>query len=128
MFDAEEWEMLLNGARQTRIVTQFVCNTEASKIAQAEKLVREGELSHAARVLKGGGMAPLTPDTLKELRDPKLRPAEAFESLSIEHLYTEPQSALLLDRDVFAEVLRGLRRGKNTRLSGNRNNSFPSIS
>lgn len=54
-----------------------------------------GELSHAARVLRSGGLAPGTADTVRELTDPQARPPQLLGPLPPQAVAYEPEAPLL---------------------------------
>ena len=86
-FDAGEWGALLTNAQRLghpRARRQGATSEEdahALRLAQAAQLIEQGEFSHAARTLKPGSVAPSTPATLAELRNPELRPPQLTQPL-----------------------------------------------
>ena len=83
---------------------------DTKKIDKAMSLIKQGELSHAARVLMSRGLAPSTQATLDELTNPQLRPSRPAE-VPNELDDFAPAQHVELDRDIFATTLRQTRRG-----------------
>ena len=75
LFDDGQWGELLTASRNstpTRRRPQAQNEQEELEkvIASARRLIANGELSHAARLLRSKGVAPGTLDTLTQLTDP----------------------------------------------------------
>ena len=87
-------------------------------------LIKQGELSYAARVLTSQGLAPGTQATLDELTNPQLRPADPAERIPANLEAFEPADQVELDKDVFATVLRQTRRGLSGGMWGGRYEYF----
>ena len=94
--------------------------TETKRLDKAHLLIRQGELSHAARALDSNSLAPGSAATLAELQDPALRPQEPAEPMppALEHF--QPPQHVDLDKDVFGTVLRQTRRGLSSGKLGSR--------
>ena len=122
LFDEGRWVELLVQAHQQATVTSVPTRgDEADKIRKAVKLVEEGELSHAARMLYASELAPGSQATLDELRDPALRPQAPQEDLPENIGSYVPATPVTLDKQVFGDVLREARRGVSSGMFGNRN-------
>ena len=127
LFDTGRWQELLDKTRSTTVGRnnhREIQDEELElklKLEQAERLIKKGELSHAARLIKSVGLAPGNQDTLAQLTDPNLRPREQIQPLSNEILQYEPAASFRLDRGRFARNLRKARRGLSSGLAGNRN-------
>ena len=93
---------------------------EDAKLQMAVKLVKEGELSHAARMLYASALAPGNQATLDELRDPAIRPQAPQEELPDNLAPFAPDHPIELDKQVFGDVLRESRRGMSAGIFGNR--------
>ena len=100
MFDAGRWPDLLQASRSSSTVGRSPRRATtpeqalAERTQNAERLIENGELSHASRMLCSNGVAPGDANTLAQLRDPALRPAEQVRPLPhhVRHV--------VLDRDV----------------------------
>ena len=127
LFDAGEWARLLDMCRDNAERRQSARRPLGSQEIQqararaAEALIGQGELSHAARVLRSSGLADGSDATLSQLRDPMLRPQELHEPIPAEALEFAPSEPLRLDPEVFARVLQERRKGLAPGLSGLRN-------
>ena len=93
---------------------------EEAKLQAAATLVEQGELSHAARVLRSTGLAPGDDTTLQQLRDHSLRPPTLQQPLPREACEYAPAAPIQLDRDVLASALQSARRGLSPGLGGTR--------
>jgi len=121
-FDAGNWfELLVEAHRQSVVTAAPTRQEDQARIQKAVKLVEEGELSHAARVLYASALAPGNRATLEELRDPALRPQQPQESLPDNLAQFVPAAPVDLDKQVFGDVLREARRGKSAGVLGTRN-------
>ena len=101
VFNEGRWTQLLEEAQplQPPVPRAEVATPEAlaARAAQrARHLVHLGELSAARQALTSSALAPGTPETLQELRDPDRRPAEPYEALSHEVLDFQPDQVHLL--------------------------------
>ena len=123
LFDTGRWDQLLTSARSSATrprTSKRTRDPESQKLDQALRLAKMGELSHAARVLSSSGLAAGTDATLRELRDPQLRPAEPAEPFPDGLHAFQPAGMLTLDRQLFGDVLRQTRRGLSAGLWGAR--------
>ena len=76
LFDSGEWDKLLQLAKKTLPTTtgdgsskqDNTATTESKRITKVMDLVKQGELSHAARVISSNGLAPGDDNTYAELR------------------------------------------------------------
>ena len=66
------------------------------------------ELSAARRALTPDGVAPLTEDTLRQLRQ---RPQQPYEDLASDVREFQPEVLFVLDRSLWMSNLNGVRRG-----------------
>ena len=130
-FDAGNWSELLESSR--RRVQRSNRRTSIERSAEEKHetmcravtaLVEQGELSHAARVLKSAGLAPGSPETLAQLRDPNLRPQELRTPLPDGVASFVPLAGLRLDAGLLAAALQGARRGLSPGLGGMRYEHF----
>ena len=125
LFDDGQWAELLRRSRQRQVSMGSSRNqTGQARIEKAIALVEEGELSHAARVLQASALAPGTEATLQELTNPRLRPQAPAEPIPQRALDFIPQTEGILDKQIFADVLRSTRRGLSPGLFGSRNEHF----
>jgi hypothetical protein len=81
-------------------------------------LIEQGDLSHAARVLRSSGLAFGNEQTLAELRVPSRRPPSLREPLPPDALDYTPAIPLRLDAELFAKALQSTRRGLSPGLCG----------
>ena len=93
-------------------------NEDAARAARATALVHLGELSAAGRALTSEPLAPSTPDTLAELRDPERRPPVPYAALDAHVIQFRPAQACSLTQASFIAALRGARRGAAAGPSG----------
>ena len=126
LFDAGEWDALLTKCRATADANSprprlGPVAQQRAKEKAVISLVEQGELSHAARVLRSAGLAPGDQNPLDELRNSELRPRVLRDPLPQESLQFQPQDPLKLDRDIFANVLQQTRKGLSAGLIGMRN-------
>jgi hypothetical protein len=126
-FDAGNWSELLESSRRSAQGSNRRTSIERSAEEKQEAmcravtaLVEQGELSHAARVLKSAGLAPGSPETLAQLRDPNLRPQELRTPLPDGVASFVPLAGLRLDAGLLAAALQGARRGLSPGLGGTR--------
>ena len=98
--------------------------TEETKIERAEAYIGKGELSHAARELQAQEIAPGNEATLRELRDPALRPARRSEPLPEALDNFAPSFLVALDKTIFGETLRRCRKGQSGGILGSRYKQF----
>ena len=94
--------------------------TEQNVLDAAVSKVRRGELSRARRLLDSHGLAPGTPETLRELRDESLRPTELSEPLPADALNFIPNEPLKLSSSSLLSALKSAGRGSARDLSGMR--------
>jgi hypothetical protein len=126
MFDSGRWLDLLEGGRRTvpteraQRTTQSADEEREARQRAATALVEQGELSHAARVLKSPGLAPGTEATLLQLRSPSLRPQALMSPLPVQALSHAPSDAVKIDRQILAAALQSARRGLSPGLGGTR--------
>ena len=126
LFDEGHWGELLLASRNStpirrRPATQSQEQELEKTIANARRLISNGELNHAARLLRSKGVAPGTLETLTQLTGPRLRPSTQLRPIPDEILSYRPEAAVELDRDLFAKNLRTTRRGLSPGLGGTRN-------
>ena len=126
LFDEGQWGELLTASHNStptrrRPPAQSQEQEHQKVIADARRLIANGELSHAARLLRSKGVAPGTLETLNKLTDPRLRPPEQLRPIPDEVLSYRPEAPVELDRDLFARNLRTTRRGLSPGLGGTRN-------
>ena len=123
LFDAGRWDLLLERSSQPlhRGSSNSAHDLLERRLLEAVRLAEQGELSHAARVLRSTGMAPGTDATLQELTDLNLRPPVASEPLPDGLPMFVPSEPLELDKQIFSDTLRSSRRGLSSGVSGNRN-------
>jgi len=95
-------------------------NSTEHALKQASTLVEQGQLSKAALILTSNGVAPGTPDTLAQLRDPQKRPPALTEPLPAEVLSYEARHPLRLDKSKLLANLRSTKRGSAPGPSGAR--------
>ena len=73
MFDQGEWGHMLAASRATAVggrrqrAPRSADQRENDRVSAVQALVEQGELSHAARLLRSSGLAPGTDTTLDEL-------------------------------------------------------------
>ena len=121
MFDAGQWTQLLAQSRaQSMSYGARLTMSDEARIAKAMTLIEEGEMSHAARALQSAALAPGTQATLHELTDPRLRPQSPEEPIPEAAIQFESPTPFVLDRQVFADVLRQCRKGLSSGILGNR--------
>ena len=123
MFDAGQWDGLLASSRQTarhhgRRQTRSEHDELEAKLRAATSLVEQGELSHAARILRSSGLVDGNTATLGELRDPARRPPQLQEQLPEEAVHYEPLAQLKPDGASFVKALQTARRGLSPGLCG----------
>ena len=97
---------------------------EERSLKQASTLVEQGQLSKAARILTSNGVAPGTPDTLEQLRDPEKRPPVLSEPLPVEVTGYQARHPLRLDKNKLLANLRSTKRGSAPGPSGTRLEHF----
>ena len=93
---------------------------EAALLERAVRRVKANQLSRARRDLTSDGLAPGTRETLEALRDPARRPPQPTEPLDPEVLDYTPPAPVVVDPQVFAQMLRQAPRGSSGALSGTR--------
>ena len=91
---------------------------EEARAARASALVHLGELSAAGRALVSEPLAPGSPETLRELRDPSCRPQAPYSPLGEDLLAFRPEHACNLPLRSFLASLRHARRGSAAGPSG----------
>jgi len=128
MFDEGEWQALIEASHATvprsrRRPTIVPDSAEdwKQRLEKAEVLVANGELSHAARLIRSNGLAPGDDDTLRQLADTNLRPLDRLRPLPAEVDAYRPDVVVELDRGKFIGNLRRAPRGLSGGLSGHRN-------
>ena len=126
LFDNGHWDVLLNSAKECGVggqprKQQTGAGASAAQQERARLLIQRGELSHAARALRGTGLAPGTSNTLTQLTNPALRPPALTVGFSEAALHYLPGEPLHLDRDLLATNLRSARRGLSPGVGGTRN-------
>ena len=89
-----------------------------ARAARATEFVHLGELSAAARALVSEPLAPGSPDTLRELRDPANRPQEPYMLPDPEVIAFRPADECALPLQPFLASLRRARRGTAAGPSG----------
>ena len=122
-FDTGQWDKLYASAEKSRAKTGRRPRQQESsdhKLRAASDLAQKGELSHAARLLSSPGLAPGTPATLDELKDPTLRPPLPAEPYPDDFLQFHAQHRVRLNHHIFADVLRRCRRGQSAGVWGGR--------
>eukprot|EP00959_Pyramimonas_sp_CCMP1952_P377756 7912621-Pyramimonas_sp.AAC.1 len=110
LFDSGDWDKLLWFAEQTIPTTDSTgarqhdnaSAKEAKQIENILSLIKQGELSHAARVISSNGLAPGDDNTYAELTDRRLRPEEPSEDLPNNCPQFAPAEPIHLDRNLFA--------------------------
>ena len=124
LFDAGRWLELLELANATCVTgsnSQQDPEEEIvfqNQIQQAKKLIEQGELSHAARIPRSGGLAPANQETLNSL---SARPSRSIQDIDPSHLTYQPETSIVLDRKLFVRNLRKARRGLSPGLGDMRN-------
>ena len=92
-----------------------------ARLDAAERMVCNGELSRAARILTATGLAPGNAETLAKLRDPVRRPPAPTKPIRPGDLNHEPEIPLALDPERYLENIRSAQRGIAAGPSGTRN-------
>ena len=121
LFQQGGWTQLLQEAQQSSAPLAAHApppNEDAARAARATALVHLGELSAAGRALTSEPLAPGTPDTLAELRDPERRPPVPYAALDAHVIQFRPAEACSLTQASFIAALRGARRGAAAGPSG----------
>ena len=93
---------------------------EAKRRTQAERKIRQREITRARILLTSSGLAPGSPETLAELRNRDLRPRELSERIPGNVLTDQPLTSLTLDRNHLLTALRTAGRGSAPDLAGMR--------
>jgi len=121
-FDEGRYQLLLEAclghARVRQHAPQDTPTDRALK--QASDLVERGQLSKAALMLVSNGVAPGTPSTLAQLRDPDKRPPQLTEALPPEVTAYQARQPLRLAGDKLLANLRSAKRGSAPGPSGAR--------
>ena len=78
---------------------------------QAAKLIEQGQLSRAAKLLNTAGLAPRGADTLAQLSDPAKRPPQLTMPLTSRVTQYSPARPIDFDGGLFIKNLRGARKG-----------------
>ena len=126
-FDRGQWTELLVASRNTvqirrpRSDISDPAAQHTARIENALRLIKQGELSHASRILRSEGVAPGNEDTFRQLNDPQLRPPRLTRPLSHESQTYVPESPVELDGDIFISNLRSARKGLSAGVGGTRN-------
>ena len=92
--------------------------SDAARARRATSLVHLGELSAAARALTAEPLAPGTPDTLSELRDPEKRPPTPYAPLPEAAPRHVPEEQCPVPLPAFLDGLRAAPRGSAAGPSG----------
>ena len=123
LFDAGCWDVLLRDARELAVSKTFTSNSNdfERRLQRALQLIKDGELSYAARTLESHGLAPGTQSTLDELKNPQLRPPNPVIPPFLSFHIFESPSRIILDKHIFIDVLKSTRRGLSAGLSLHRN-------
>ena len=75
------------------------------RLEKAQRLASQGELSHAARLIRSNGVAPGTPETLAQLTDPALRPPHRMQDIPHQAYNYRPDEKVELNKDLFIEIV-----------------------
>ena len=78
---------------------------------EAAKLIEQGQLSRAAKLLNSAGLAPRNADTLAQLTDPAKRPPQLTVPLTSRVTQYSPARPIDFDGNLFVKNLRGARKG-----------------
>ena len=93
-------------------------DADQKRISKAEQLIKQGELSHASRLLTSTGLAPGNQSTLEELRDPRLRPADPLRAIPECIQSYKNTEQIELDFELFTQNLKSARRGLSAGVGG----------
>ena len=110
-------QSLMHAARRPGRVEE---TSDERSLRQASDMVERGQLSKAALLLTSHGVAPGTPATLAQLRDPRMRPQALTEPLPVEVTNYQAQHPLRLDKGKLLANLRSTKRGSAPGPSGTR--------
>ena len=121
-FRAGDWTGLLrdSAATQRHQHAGDSHSAEDKKLAEASGKVRMREVRRARLHLTSSGLAPGTPATLAQLRDPARRPAALSEALPPEATSYRPARSVNLEWASLANALRSAGRGSAADLAGAR--------
>jgi hypothetical protein len=126
-FQAGRWRRLLQDAASARTTTRQTNEPRAPPTQQQQErnraertnaLVHLGELSAARQALTSATLAPRTPQTLAELRNPERRPQVPQVPLSAEVLHFQPTEAVRLKRQLFVQNFSRAKKGSAPGPSG----------
>ena len=122
-FQAGDWKRLLDEAAndfQRKAPAEELTEQQktANAVRRAEAKVGLSELTRARVQLCSNGIAPGNDETLRELTDPELRPAELTEQLPAEATTHRPERPLDLDDRQLREALRSACKGSAADLAG----------
>ena len=126
LFDEGAWDVLLEAARRRASNARRPAFADPQQeldqiLLKASKLIEQGELSHAARLLSSNGIAPGNLETLRQLTDPLLRPPAPLHPIPPDIANYRPSETVELDKRLFVRNLRTARRGLSPGLGGFRN-------
>ena len=125
-FEAGHWLKLLKEAEAESIAQRVVHPGDKSEAdhaqvnKQAIRKIQEGELSRARLLLDSLGLAPGTPETLQELRDPALRPPVLTAPLPDTTFDFTPGAQINLKSNLLLKALKSAGRGSARDLAGMR--------
>ena len=113
MLDDGRWEQLSHESRQSEVQGwhQQRQVTDDQSLQKAMALIQDGELSHAARDPQSLALAPGKETILPKWRNERLRPPEPVEPISTFVGSCSPIAPVVLDKQIFADVLLFTRRG-----------------
>ena len=126
-FDEGSWTFLISKCKATasnvpRASAQIDEDMELeAKLQNAKTLVKKGELSHAARIIRSNEVAPGNTSTFQQLRDPNLRPRRRRAPIDERILSYVPPSAVEIDAKRFTTNLYATRRSLSAGLGETRN-------